>query len=288
MGKIHRSNNGFRRCPAVDKLSLGGQVCKSHMPLAASLQCCGALKTTAMRQLLTVTILLFGLSTFGQPINSAEWEAEAKTNIRLLPKYGRAAKTDNQKKFDRKFIDQMMQLEQFGGDRTAASNHMIAIGFSYLYSGDPKTAMFRFNQAYLLDSLNSEIYWGYGAVYMALGDFEKAKKQYEEGLSQSPDNTHLLTSYGSWYLARPYDLESIDEAAEAVYKNIDSALTYLLKSYYLDPRYQDTAYKISLCYWLKDDCDNAWRFYDICNSLGGQAIPKAYKSDLKKKCKRKK
>ena len=35
--------------------------------------------------------------------------------------------------------------------------------------------MYRFNQAYLLDSTNTDIYWGFGGVYMTLGDFENAK-----------------------------------------------------------------------------------------------------------------
>jgi len=142
-----------------------------------------------MKNILTLVITFFTLTTFGQQMTSEQWDEEAKTNIRLLPKYGHIQKTEEQQKLDQKFIDETIQQEKFKGDKTAASNHMISLGFNYLYRGDVKTAMYRFNQAYLLDSLNNDIYWGYGAVYMTLGNYEKAKQQYEEGLSINPDNT---------------------------------------------------------------------------------------------------
>ena len=239
-----------------------------------------------MRQILTLTILLFTLTTYGQQMNSDEWKEQAKTNIRLLPKYGHADKTDEQKRLDQKFIDQTMEQEQFKGDRTAASNHLIDLGFNYLYRGDIKTAMYRFNQAYLLDSTNTDIYWGYGAVYMTLGNYETAKEQYEEGLSKNPNNTHLLTDYGTHYMGQYYALEPIDKDAAA--SRLDSAITYLFKSYQLDKKDQNTTFKLSICYWIKGDCNKAWKFYDECKELGGQPITEAYTNDLKKKCKRKK
>ena len=239
-----------------------------------------------MKQIFTLTILLFTVTTFGQQLNSVEWDEQAKTNSRLLPKYGHIPKTEEQQKIDERFIDESMQQEQFKGDRTAASNHLISLGFNYLYRGDVKTAMYRFNQAYLLDSLNSDIYWGYGAVYMTLGNYEKAKLQYEEGLAQNPDNTHLLTDFGTYYMAQYYGLEPIDK--KSALTNLDTAITYMLKSHQLDKSDQNTTFKLSICYWIKGDCDNAWKFYDECKVLGGQPITEAYTKDLKKKCKRKK
>ena len=239
-----------------------------------------------MKNILTLVITFFALTTFGQQMTSEQWEEEAKTNIRLLPKYGHIPKTEEQQKLDQKFIDETVQQEKFKGDRTAASNHMISLGFNYLYRGGVKTAMYRFNQAYLLDSLNNDIYWGYGAVYMTLGNYEKAKQQYEEGLSINPSNTHLLTDYGTYFMAQFYGLEPIDK--KGALTNLESAITYMLKSYQLDPTDQNTTFKLSICYWNKGDCENAWKYYDICKELGGQPITEDYTKDLMKKCKRKK
>ena len=162
---------------------------------------------------------------------------------------------------------------------------MISLGFKYLYR-DIKTAMYRFNQAYLLDSTNTDIYWGFGGVYMTLGDYAKAEKQYQEGLEINPSNTHLLTDYGTYFMAQYYGLQPIDE--KGALTNLESAITYMVKSYQLDPTDQNTTFKLSICYWNKGDCDNAWKYYDICKALGGQPITEDYTNDLKKKCKRKK
>lgn len=240
-----------------------------------------------MKQILLLTITLFIVTTtFGQLKPSIGWDELAKNDIRLLPKYGHMPKSEEQIKADEWFIVEKMKEEQFKGDRTLASQHTIITGFAYLYRGDIKTAMYRFNQAYLLDSLNTDIYWGYGAVYIALGMYERAKQQYEEGLSQNPNSTHLLTDLGTYYLAQYYSLESIDKESAAT--NLDTAITIMLKSYQLDTTYQTTLFKLSICYWNKGDCDNAWKFYDECKALGGQPITEAYTKDLKKKCKRKK
>ena len=72
-----------------------------------------------------------------------------------------------------------------------------------------------------------------------------------------------------------------------VYKDI-VLITFIEKSYHLDPTDPNTTIKLSICYWNKGDCDNAWKYYDICKELGGQPITEDYTTDLKKKCKRKK
>src|SRR5687767_10112619 len=115
-----------------------------------------------MRIILSLVITIFSLTVFGQQITADEWHQQSETNIRLLPKYGYKEKTEAQKQLDKKFITETLQHEKFKGNRTAASDQMIKLGFDYLYRGDIKTAMYRFNQAFLFDSTNTDIYWGYG------------------------------------------------------------------------------------------------------------------------------
>jgi len=237
---------------------------------------------TSMKQLLTLSITLFALTTFGQQMTSKEWDEEAKTNIRLLPKYGYITKSEGQIKADQEFIN--LALEKDSTNRKASA-HLVQIGFNYLYR-DIKTAMYRFNQAYLLDSTNTDIYWGYGGVYMILGEYEKAKQQYLEGLFINPKNTHLLTDYATYLMTQFYALQPIDK--KGALTNLDSAIIFMTKSYQIDPTDQNTTFKLSICYWNNGDCINAWKFYDICKALGGQPITKEYTNDLNKKCNRNK
>ena len=231
-----------------------------------------------MKQILTLFILVFASTVFGQQMTPEQWNEEARTNIRLLPKYGLVQKTEEQKQSDREFIESM--LKQDTTNRTA-SDHLISLGFKYLYR-DIKIAMYRFNQAYLLDSTNTDIFWGFGGVYMTLGDYAKAQEEYKEGLAINPNNTHLLTDYGTYFMAQYYALQPINK--KNALTNLDTAITYMMESYTLDATNQNTSFKLSICYYNKKDCENAWKYYDICKALGGQPITEEYTKDLKKTC----
>lgn len=235
-----------------------------------------------MKLILTSLIMLLSLMAWGQQLSLQEWNKEAAANIRLLPKYGSVEKDREQKKADRKFIKETMEIEKFKGDTVAASRHLVNLGFSYMYKGDLKTAMYRFNQAYLLTPENSNIYWGYGVVYMTLGDYERGREQFEEGLLKDPYNPRLLTDYATYYMGKYYQEPDEEKATE----HINSALDYLIRSYRIDNEDQNTLFKLSVCYWIKMDCDNAWKYYDECMINGGNPITEDYTADLEKSCMR--
>ncbi len=233
-----------------------------------------------MKLILTSIIILFASSVFAQQMTLEAWNKEARTNIRLLPKYGHIQKTEQQKQIDKEFIETVLKQDT---THRKASDHLIRLGFKYVYQ-DIKTAMYRFNQAYLLDSTNTDIYWGFGGVYMTLGDYSRAEEQYKYGLDINPRNTHLLTDYGTCFMAQYYALQTLDE--KNALENLEKAITYMSKSYELDPKDQNTSFKLSVCYFNKKDCGNAWKYFDICEKLGGQPITKEYITELKKTCKR--
>ncbi len=234
-----------------------------------------------MKMLFTVLFAIVYSVAFGQSTYQ-EWAAQAETNIRLKPKYGNVKKTKEQQEIDRDFVEQTMKSSRYNGDKTLASNQMIEVGFQYLYKGDLKTAMYRFNQAFLLDSGNTDIYWGFGAIYMALSNLEKAKEQYDEGLKLDPKNPHLLTDYGTYYLLKYYEVE---KSAKATAKaHLGKAIEKLTVSYGIDPKDQNTLYKLSGCYLLNNDCPNARKFYKLCASEGGDPITEAYTKELNSAC----
>lgn len=220
---------------------------------------------------------------FGQQINLADWNNEAKTNKRLLPKYGNLPKTDDEKKADQDFIKTILEIDS---TTKKASAHLIDLGFSYYYRNDLKTAMYRFNQAYLLDSTNTDIYWGYGAIYTSLKDLPAAEAQYKEGLKLNPKNTKILTDYGTLYMAKFYNSQQTDLLNAYTYLN--SAISYLNESYKLDKTNQNTTFKLSVCNYLTGNCDGAWQYYNECKVLGGKPISDDYTKELKKNCKQKK
>ncbi len=119
---------------------------------------------------------------------------------------------------------------------------------------------------------------------MVLGNFAKAKEQYEEGLSIDPENTNLLTDYGTYFMVQYDAIKSKDEKTAA--KFLKEALTYMTQSYKLDPKNQNTLFKLSILHMENEDCENAWNFYDECMVLGGRPIPKGFGGHLRTKCAR--
>jgi tetratricopeptide (TPR) repeat protein len=219
-----------------------------------------------MKNLFIFSIFILVYSTLSaQQMTLDQWNEEAKTNIRCLPKYGYAEKTTAQLAADNEFIQ--ATLPQFANKRLA-SEHLIDLGFKYFYY-DVKTAMYRFNQAYLLDSTNSDIYWGYGAIYMSLQDYPRAKIQYEEGLLQDPKNTRIMTDYATYFMSVGIP---------------DSAIQYLSGSYILDSTNQNTSFKLAACYFYKEDCKNARFYYEKCKFLGGQPLSKEFEDAIHAKC----
>ncbi len=234
-----------------------------------------------MKQLLTFFLVFFVFSSISQPMSIEEWDELAAINKRLLPKYGYILKSEEEKKADEDFIKTVLKEDL---TRKKGSDHLIKIGFNYLYKNDLKIAMSRFNQAYLIDSTNADIYWGYGAIYFTLQDFQRAKQQYDAGLAIDPQNTHLLTDLATYYLAQYYGLQPISE--KDALENLNHAVEYLLKSYAIDPKDQNTCFKLSVCFLNKKDCKNAKKYYKECKELGGAPITEDYTNELKKVCKR--
>jgi tetratricopeptide (TPR) repeat protein len=220
-----------------------------------------------MKYLLVITLFnLFSSALAGQNMTLVQWNEESKTNIRLLPKYGHVQKSAGQLDADARFIQ--VTLPDYGNKRFA-SEALIILGFQYL-DHDVKTAMYRFNQAFLLDSTNSDIYRGYGAVYMTLEDYPRAGEQYKEGLINDLSNARILTDYGNYFMSQIM---------------WDSAVQYLSRSYLIDSTNQNTSFKLSACYYYIGDCNQAVYYYKKCQSFGGEPISKDFVDSLQVKCK---
>ncbi len=238
-----------------------------------------------MKSIISVlSFLLLCLQATSQEHNMSadEWDKEAVVNIRLLPKYGTVEKTEQQKIADSNFISTILNDSTYNGDKLKASNHFIGLGFTYLNRGDVKTAMYRFNQAYLLENNNPEIYWGYGAVYMSLLKFDEAKTQYQSGLAIDPQNTHLLTDFGTYYQTMFHIYSSIN--IKKAQKFLDTAISTLNKSYTIDAKDPNTSYKLAVAYFSKSDCKMAIDFLKKCDALGGAPVENDFRVALNELC----
>ncbi|MCX2452107.1 tetratricopeptide repeat protein [Pedobacter sp. PLR] len=105
-----------------------------------------------------------------------------------MPKYSGVVKSQQYIDIDERFIKEVTQ--QFGTKERASYVHS-RWGMEYAQKGDLKTAMYRLNQAWLLDKKNPESYHGFGYVLAQLGAFKEAMSQYKEGLALAPANRQM-------------------------------------------------------------------------------------------------
>ena len=228
-----------------------------------------------MRYLLLILVSLISLNSFGQQITYEQWKEEAKTDIRLQPEYGNVKKTDGQIKSDNELIRSSLKVDT---TPRKASDHLVQLGFNYLSKDDMRTAMYRFNQAWLLDPKNENVYWGFGAIYGTFNDYPTAIIQYDKGLAINPNSSVILTDKATLYFAGFQHDPNHDQ------NKLNTAIDLLKKSYGIDAKNQNTIFKLSVCYFLNKDCTNAWKFYDECKQLGGQPISEEFTSALKQMC----
>lgn len=145
-----------------------------------------------MKYFLFRIILLSAITLFSVSCTSKSayenWKARAKTDMRLLPKYSGVVKSKPYIEIDQQFIKEA--TEQFTSKERASYVHS-RWGMEYAKKGDLKTAMYRLNQAWLLDPKNPEVYHGFGYVLAILGAFKEALNEYDEALKLAPEDEQM-------------------------------------------------------------------------------------------------
>jgi tetratricopeptide (TPR) repeat protein len=132
---------------------------------------------------------------------SCKSQTDCPEGINLLPMYGEVKKCEQQIELDNEFI---LEAEKQFKNRKEASEYYVSKGWEYFYKDDNDTSMKRFNQAWLLDNKNSQIYWGFGNLLGRKKEFEKSIKYLQKSLEIEPNNAKVYecisTSYGQLFL----------------------------------------------------------------------------------------
>jgi tetratricopeptide (TPR) repeat protein len=131
---------------------------------------------------------------------SCRSQTDCPEGINLLPMYGEVKKCEQQIELDKEFI---LESEKQFKDRKKASEYYVSKGWEYFYKDDNETSMKRFNQAWLLDKTNSQVYWGFGNILGRKNEFESSIKFLDKSIKLEPNNPKVYecisTSYGQMF-----------------------------------------------------------------------------------------
>jgi len=134
-----------------------------------------------IRQLiLAITIGCSSFQTIGQVTDNTK------------PMYGEVPKSDEYKKIDEAFKNDC--LKQFGSIDSSV-NVYVDYAWRYFYNNDLKTAMKRFNQAWLLNAEFPDSYFGFAALMEVQGNKPEAERLYQMGFDKDTSNTRAVHCY---------------------------------------------------------------------------------------------
>lgn len=194
--------------------------------------------------------------------------SDCPEGINLLPMYGNAVKCPEQLELDKRFIE--AADKDFGGDRKKATEDQIARAWGYYEQRDEKTAMKRFNQAWLLDSTNADVYWGFGSLLGNQKKEEEALLMFKKSLRLNPANAIVWASVGQAYGGIYW--------AGGDGTNLDSCIYYFRRSYELDPSSGKATSGLTITFTEAMEADSAKKYLAITDKID----PKLVSGEIRK------
>jgi len=149
-------------------------------------------------------------------------------------------------------------------NRKAAATHMIMRGWQYFDAKKYDTSMMRFNQAWLLDSLNSEVYWGFGNLLGLQKKFKESLPLYKRSLKIDSINSKvwedMSISYGNIFF------ESKDQ------RYLDSSIQCTKQAIKINPHNPVFYGELTAVYCYFTQKDSAKKYLKITEQMDPSAV----------------
>jgi tetratricopeptide (TPR) repeat protein len=200
----------------------------------------------------------------GQPLNE-------------LPLYGGFKKTVSQKQADEVFIRSAIHEM---GSREKAAEHIVVRGWQALSRDDIKTAIKRFNQAWLINPDNGQVYWGLAITQAKQEKFDSAIELFRKGDKIIKDNPRFFADYGYAITRKSTELKNkkLDHIAIS-----EKGIEILKKAITLDPDLGDVYFYMAIAEFNRDKYKEAWRNIKLAKEKGYSGITKAFLTALEQK-----
>ena len=193
-------------------------------------------------------------------------------NINILPMYGNQKKCQEQIDIDQDFLK---ECDKIFKNRQQASRVYTKEAWGYFYKNDFDTAMKRFNQSWLLDSLNEETYWGFGNILGMQMKPEESLTYFDKSIKINPNNSNVWLGLGISHGQIFSKTENQDQ--------LDKAIEYLKKSIQLDSKNALAYSQLTASYSYFMEKDSALKYLELTDKLDPNAVNPEVRKILKKK-----
>ena len=188
-------------------------------------------------------------------------QVECISGINEQPLYGEVEKCPQQLEADSIFLK---KVDQTFDNRKDAIQYHLNEGWKYFYQNEYKIAVRRFNKAWLMDSLNAEIYWGFGNLLGMLEKYEESLRFFHISISLDSTNAKVWesasTNYGNLY----YQTEEM--------KYLNKTIEYLKKSVHYEPNNGSAYARLTEAFAYVPQVDSAKKYLRITDSIDPSLI----------------
>jgi len=153
--------------------------------------------------------------------------------INQLPMYGGRAKTEEMKSADADFI---ASIEKGGLSRADGAKQVLGRGWAAWAKGDTTTAMARFNQAWLLDPENGNVYHGFALITAGRdGTASEVERFFRLATSSPKVDAEAFVDYGKflWMVKRLDESQAELNKALRISATARNARSHMAFTYYL-------------------------------------------------------
>jgi len=192
----------------------------------------------------------------------------------------------------------MNELPMYGGQHNPAvarnvefSRDAAQRGWRAYYQGDFNTAIKRFNQGWMFDRENPEVYWGFGLIMGQRASRENPEENLKESIrflkmaeAKDPENGRIMGDLAFSNTLLGYYYNSENKNLKLASEHFDIASALFLKAFAADPQYPPTSANWSVFYFYTGDFVKAKVKADDAIKLGYQFSPE-YLKDLEENLK---
>lgn len=227
-----------------------------------------------------ISVLLFFLFAA-----SLYFGCSAGPSMNEEPMYGNKPFSEEQKKLNGQVVEGVIKE---AGSRQAALEKTIRLAWQYFYEkNDLPTAMKRFNQAWLIEPNNDEVFYGFAFLLSVRGRTDEAVSFYKKALEINPNHPMALANLARSYKDQSYalyqrkqlstpdvEVKNIIEEALVLYEKASQAATsgseVRLTSLESDLSY--IYYQWAIALEFNGEYAKAWEKIKLSRKYGGDRI----------------
>lgn len=169
------------------------------------------------------------------------------------------------------------------------SKSAVDLGWKYYYQGDLDTAIKRFNQGWMFDRENPEVYWGFGLIMGQRASAEDTEGNLKESIrflematDKNPDDGRIIGDLAFSHTILGHYLKSEKKNDKRSKEHFGKAEKLFPQAFKLAPKYPPIVANWSVYYFYTEQFDQAQNKAHEAVKMGYQFSPD-YINDLRQK-----